>query len=582
MATNIIHHRAFATWNRKNIFYEFFNSLLEVVSGSVTVNSGITLTIQAGSTIKFASSTSLTINGTLNATSATFTSTSPSTTWSGILFNSGSSGNINGCTISRVYSNDGSKAGITVNNASPTIQNTTIENITGTAKGIRVIELGAPQILSNTIRNTEWHGVDIRKSNPTLRFNNITGSASNFAGAAAVWCIDLANPVLGSTSPAGEGRNTLRDFPIGLEARGSSTVYAGPSDVAYKNRLFGNSTANAYAHETSVIYAMHAWWGQSPPDASKIQAASGSAIYYDPWLTSDPGAAFRLAPDPAPTVLLPTLNVVASSTAETNDRRSLLIRALEHRFAGRSQEAIALYKSLLTDAPHSDEAMFALIELGNVYREVRDNGVLGYIESLSKIANRFRATALQILSNCYRVDGSFAQALVVNSTLVSDFAGTEHEKYGRLNQFFINYNSQRYRQAREQLTTLQARYPDEEMVAIAAWLMEVADGETQPSTSQRQVARQSKPVVEQPISLVAFPNPFNPAIQFEFRVAQAGPVLLRVFDILGRELAVLLNEEKNAGMYRAAWNASTVPSGLYVARLESGGKAVIQKILLVR
>jgi hypothetical protein len=172
------------------------------------------------------------VYGTLDASSCTFTAP-PTSTWSGILFNSGSSGNINGCTISRVHSSDGSKAGITVNNASPTIQHTTIEHITGTAKGIRVIELGAPQILSNTIRNTEWHGVDIRKSNPTLRFNNITGSANNFFGAAAVWCVDLASPVLGSTSPAGEGRNTLRDFPIGLEARGSSTVYAGPSDVAY-------------------------------------------------------------------------------------------------------------------------------------------------------------------------------------------------------------------------------------------------------------------------------------------------------------------------------------------------------------
>jgi tetratricopeptide (TPR) repeat protein len=353
-----------------------------------------------------------------------------------------------------------------------------------------------------------------------------------------------------------------------------------------KNRIFGNSTANAYAHETSIIYAMHAWWGQSPPDASKIQAASGSAIYYDPWLTSDPGTAFRLAPDPAPPVLVPTLNVMASSTAETNDRRSLLIRALEHRFAGRSQEAIALYKSLLIDALHSDEAMFALIEMGNVYREVRDNGVLGYIESLSKAVNRFRATALQILSNCYRVDGNLAQALAVNNTLISDFAGTAHEKHGRLNQFFINYyNSKQYRQAREQLTTLRARYPDEEMVAVAAWLMEVADGETQPSARQQQATQTTESSASASggqVSLVAYPNPFNPSTQFAFRLDKAGHVSLRVFDILGRKVAVLLNEEKEPGMYRATWNASNMPSGLYFARLESGGTAMMQKVLLLR
>lgn len=448
-----------------------------------------------------------------------------------------------------------------------------------------MIELGAPQILSNTIRNTEWHGVDIRKSNPTLRFNNITGSANNFAGAAAVWCVDLASPVLGSTSPAGEGRNTLRDFPIGLEARGSSTVYAGPSDVAYKNRLFGNSSANAFAHQTSIIYAMHAWWGQSPPDASKIQAESGSAIYYDPWLTSDPGAAFRLAPDPAPPVLVPTLNVVASNTMGTDARRSLLIRALEGRFAGRYPEAIALYTSLLTEAPHSDEALFALIELGNVYREVRDKRVLEYIESLSKVANRFRATALEILSNCYRLDGNLAQALAVNHTLVSDFAGTAHEKHGRLNQFFINYNSKQYRQAREQLTTLQARYPDEEMVAVAAWLMSVASEGTVDGAQTKQAVAQVQARSEgitTGIGLSNYPNPFNPSTLIRFTLPEAGFVSLKVFDLLGREIAMLVNEHRTAGAHQVLFDASTLPSGMYFYKLEAAGVSAIQRMVLAR
>lgn len=117
---------------------------------------------------------------------------------------------------------------------------------------------------------------------------------------------------------------------------------------------------------------------------SKIQVEPGSAIYYDPWLTSDPGPAFRIAPDPTSPVILPTLKVLATNAAGTTDRRQLLLQALEYRLANRHQDAIAIYKLLLTDALDSDEAMFALIELGNVYREIRDRGVLIYIESFTR------------------------------------------------------------------------------------------------------------------------------------------------------------------------------------------------------
>lgn len=77
------------------------------VSGNTTVAAGVTLTVMPGTVITFASGALLAVNGTLNANGTpsapiTFTSTSSSTTWSGILFNSGSSGSVSYCTISRV------------------------------------------------------------------------------------------------------------------------------------------------------------------------------------------------------------------------------------------------------------------------------------------------------------------------------------------------------------------------------------------------------------------------------------------------------------------------------------------------
>jgi hypothetical protein len=81
-----------------------------------------------------------------------------------------------------------------------------------------------------------------------------------------------------------------------------------------------------------------------------------------------------------------------------------------------------------------------------------------------------------------------------------------------------------------------------------------------------------------------YPNPFNPATTIEFRLpaGQAGVssfkfVSLKVFDILGRETAILVDEVRPAGVYTVRWDASGYPSGVYVYRLQtrdlSGGHA---------
>ncbi|MCX6142867.1 MAG: T9SS type A sorting domain-containing protein [Ignavibacteriales bacterium] len=74
-----------------------------------------------------------------------------------------------------------------------------------------------------------------------------------------------------------------------------------------------------------------------------------------------------------------------------------------------------------------------------------------------------------------------------------------------------------------------------------------------------------------------YPNPFNPTTNFEFRIAAAGFVSLKIFDVLGREVAALVNEERQAGTYRVTWDASKLPSGVYfyrlLARRASGGQA---------
>jgi glucuronoarabinoxylan endo-1,4-beta-xylanase len=68
----------------------------------------------------------------------------------------------------------------------------------------------------------------------------------------------------------------------------------------------------------------------------------------------------------------------------------------------------------------------------------------------------------------------------------------------------------------------------------------------------------------------------------EFRIQNSEFTTLKVFDLLGREVATLLNEAKPAGAHTIRWDASGVSSGVYFYRLQSGTCVAARKLLLVR
>jgi hypothetical protein len=73
-----------------------------------------------------------------------------------------------------------------------------------------------------------------------------------------------------------------------------------------------------------------------------------------------------------------------------------------------------------------------------------------------------------------------------------------------------------------------------------------------------------------------YPNPFNPSTKIVFRIAESGFVSLKVFDVLGSEVATLVNEEKSAGSYQVEFDAESFPSGVYLYQLKAtpnGGQA---------
>ena len=79
-----------------------------------------------------------------------------------------------------------------------------------------------------------------------------------------------------------------------------------------------------------------------------------------------------------------------------------------------------------------------------------------------------------------------------------------------------------------------------------------------------------------------YPNPFNPTTKIGFRIANFGFISLRIFDLLGREVATLVNEEKPAGEYKVQFNASNLSSGVYFYQLKAEEFVETKKLVLMK
>jgi hypothetical protein len=79
-----------------------------------------------------------------------------------------------------------------------------------------------------------------------------------------------------------------------------------------------------------------------------------------------------------------------------------------------------------------------------------------------------------------------------------------------------------------------------------------------------------------------YPNPFNPSTTIKYQVPKAGYVSLKIYDILGREVLTLVNENKIAGYYETGFNAVRFPSGAYIYELRSDEFTSVRKMMLVK
>jgi hypothetical protein len=79
-----------------------------------------------------------------------------------------------------------------------------------------------------------------------------------------------------------------------------------------------------------------------------------------------------------------------------------------------------------------------------------------------------------------------------------------------------------------------------------------------------------------------YPNPFNPITNIKYDIPERSVILLKIYDVLGSKVGIIVNEEKPTGTYEITWNAEKFPSGIYFYRLQAGDFIQTKKMILLK
>lgn len=79
-----------------------------------------------------------------------------------------------------------------------------------------------------------------------------------------------------------------------------------------------------------------------------------------------------------------------------------------------------------------------------------------------------------------------------------------------------------------------------------------------------------------------FPNPFNPVTMINYKIQIPCKVVLKVYDVMGREIRTMVDGFQSAGQYSVSFNAVNLPSGIYIYKLNAGSNTLVKKMILLK
>ena len=333
-------------------------------------------------------------------------------------------------------------------------------------------------------------------------------------------------------------RTRLADNGNGMVIREASWIYIASSSFV------NNFSRHAVSIENSTTNARYNWWEQAPPDPVKFQEATGGTIDYSSWYTADPIPGVQFIPGDDDSV-----EIFASDESDLPE----VIRT-----AGDLRRVVTA---------NAEDPSEQLRQLDRLNRQIEPS-VVPWVDIL-------RMELLQI-------EGSHESAESIGLGLLEDISLNQNVRQTAAPRLFYSYllGLKDYGKAAETLALLkELESPEFAEVSeeILAGLLEFYSGLTVADPGQLQFTSAPDDAI-----LTNYPNPFNPSTIIRYQLPENGPVTLQVFDLLGRQVAELVNEVQSAGLHSIHFNAEHLSSGLYIYRLQAGDQVLTRQMSLVK
>jgi M6 family metalloprotease-like protein len=573
------------TWTAANSPY--------TVGGDITIQSGVTLTIESGVTVNFlpnqddeadgidANKAELIVEGTLLADGVTFTNPSEvANAWYGIVFDGASySSTLENSTVEWAY------RGIRIDDCSPTIEDNVLY---ANQYGIWVIGSSSDPTISGNDIDRSGYGIVISSSaDADVQDNKINAlnGCIYLASGGYVWAYN--NDLLGYTNYApysGQYQiytaGSLSGGEFGLSSGDGSFI---TDDVSYDvcqfdggysfeflyNVFEGVGTADFYMDNNtgSEITAEDNYWNNGGVPSSSLFDGS---VDYTPALSSEPSAGATWKSSASP---------FANGHFHFKNRNYL--------------QAAQVFKEALDghfDHPDADKALYFYARTLHKLKE-RDQQV-DYFTGIVNGANseQKRQIAKSFLLNYYADEQDLGKA---ESIAMSAQAGSLADRELLLDMVY-RYALNEDEAGEERIVEiLKERYPEDEdldfSIASAKELVpdELAYRRYKGQTGGEIRQELAKNIEEEAdISLLSYPNPFNPTTNIRYTLQDDSNISIDIFNILGRKVKALYDGIQQTGEYSILWDAEddfgvAVASGVYFVVLQTPQERHSMKILFL-
>lgn len=569
-------------------------------TGNINIMNGGVLTIGQGSQINFNSGSPLIVNGRLDAnglSSNTMINFNFPSNAGAIVFDGSSSP---ASSLNFVNISNASEIRC-LNGTNVTIQHCILKNCTN---GIYIYS-SAPTIRNNTIDDPYNNGIygEANGRSPLIQGNTIKKVNHNVKNFQGIYLLNSTSPYItgndiknfdygiyyggGGTGVLSDGssnyisrNNRLTNNYRGLTVAWGSYLTAGTPSYPFRggsNSIYANTTADAYAYQNGTILAYHNWWGS---DGAQTMANNGGVIYATMPLTSDPWVSIPLSKLNAG--LTETSNSSGLSANSTEVPFSDIYTGISLEEENKIEEAVNHYKQMVEKESHSG---FALSSLAKIYYNSKKDEIKDYFKALrsrKRPGDRIKASASNFLAGMYLDQNDYEGAMGIYDEIIKelpdDYAGIN----AKFEKFFsaLHYKKD-LSTARAMLDEIKSLKSDDNdylmRLAVAEYQLNGASG----NNLKKAIEDETNKITQAEL-FNNYPNPFNPVTVISYQIPIAGKVSLKVYDVLGKEVASLVDEYKNEGKYSVQFNASSLPSGMYIYEIRANNFIRSGKMLLLK